>query len=182
MTLNAREAEVKIHQKQIAGRRVDDITEATAFLLNCPCQIDVFSVGEWPAGECRIAVSADFELNVFAQTVVVTQALTQVSREVAVSASRHAVVDLLQGHDVGALVFTDTRDTLWVKAAIIADRLVDIVCQNRDLHELTPGSMKFSPRPCKRGSIIVCRLCLQRRFTACLNPLFIPAFFHCEPE
>ena len=50
--------------------------------------------------------------------------------EVQVTAAGHAVVDLLQGDDVGFFGFADARDSFRVKLAVVADCLMDVICQD----------------------------------------------------
>jgi len=47
-------------------------------------------------------------------------------------AARHPVIDFLQCDDVGIFCRANPRNALRIKLAIIANRLVDVVCENRD--------------------------------------------------
>lgn len=52
--------------------------------------------------------------------------------EVQVTAAGHAVVDLLQGDDVGFFGFADPCNALGIKFAVVTDCLVDVVCEDGD--------------------------------------------------
>jgi hypothetical protein len=50
--------------------------------------------------------------------------------EIEVPTARHAVVDFLQRNDIGLFGFADTRNALRVELAVVADGLMDVVCQD----------------------------------------------------
>ncbi|GAB4432753.1 MAG: hypothetical protein OHK0011_15690 [Turneriella sp.] len=62
--------------------------------------------------------------------MVVTQHFPEHLGEVKVPAAGHAVVHFLQSDDIGFFGFADTRDAFWTKLAVIADCLMDVICQD----------------------------------------------------
>ena len=134
MALDARQTEVKVHHEQVALGCMHDVAETSSFFLNCPGEVDILADRERPARKRGVAIRADFQFDVRADPVVKAESFTEHRCEIEVAAARHPVIDFLQRHDICLFGFADLSDALGVKFAVGADRLMDVICQNSNLH------------------------------------------------
>lgn len=130
MPLDTRKPKMKIHNDDWPSRSFHDMAQTAAPLLDTPGEVEVFTICERPARECRVAIAADLELDIATESVMIAEHIRQYFGKIEVAAARHAVVDFLQRNDIGLFGFADTRNALRVELAVVADGLMDVVCQD----------------------------------------------------